>query len=380
LDIKNCKVKAKDLSKTCKPSIFKFASTAEIDPLKGIIGQERAVRSLNFALDIDNDGYNIYLAGYLGTGKATLAREILKEKAQKKKRPSDWCYVNNFKNLESPIALSFPAGVGKEFKKDVTENTETVLSHIMKALEGEEFESQKSEILKRLMEETNQIYVRLEEEARVFGFTISRANNTVSSIPLKEDGEHLSQDEYMAMSENDRNQLMKKSALIQEKINESFRQYKEIERLAKESIKELELETARQVSDPDFTGLYEKYSAYPKVLEYLHDMHRDVLHNLDMFKNNEEESPLNFLRRIDKRALSRRYQVNLIVDNSNSEHAPIVVETNPSYSNLFGQIEFESEFGVLSTDFSKIKPGSIHKANGGYLVFKLNLHSNQLFI
>jgi len=368
LDINKCKLKAKDLSKTCRPSIFKFTSTADIEPLKGIIGQDRAVRALSFSLDIANDGYNIYLAGYFGTGKTTLAKEMLEVKARNNQVPSDWCYVNNFKNLESPRALSLPAGVGSEFKKDVAENMETVLKHIMKAFEGEEFEFQKSAILNRFMEETNQIYLKLEEEARTYGFTISRTQSGVSSIPLKDDGEQLSQEEYMSMAEDERAELMKKSSVVQEKINEAFRQYKELEKSAKESIKELELETARLVAVPDFTGLYGKYSNFPEVVEYLHDMHQDVLTNIDMFKAGEEESPLNLLRRMDKRALVRRYQVNQIVDNSSLKHAPVIFETNPSYSNLFGQIEFESEFGVLTTDFSKIKPGSIHKANGGYLV------------
>jgi lon-related putative ATP-dependent protease len=360
-------VKTKDLSKNCKPSIFKFGSTAEIEPLPGIIGQERAVRSLGFGLDMNNEGYNIYLAGSYGTGKTTLARKMLDEKAEKKPVPPDWCYVNNFNNMESPRALQIPAGMGKVFKKDVSVNIDTVIKLIVKAFEGEEFEIQKSAIVSRFVEETNQIYLHLEEEARSYGFTISRTQSGVNSIPLK-DGENMSQEAYMAMPEDERAELMKKSAIVQDKINESFRQYKEIENLIKKKIKELELETARIVARPNFEILYEKYKTYPDILSYLQEMNQDVLDNLDMFRNIEEDSPLNLLRRMDKRAMLRRYLVNLIVDNSGLQHAPVIFESNPSYSNLFGQIEFESEFGVLTTDFSRIKPGAIHRANGGYLV------------
>jgi len=371
LDISKYKLKVKDISKACNPSIFKFTSTADIKPLKGIIGQDRAARSLGFALDIENEGYNIYLAGYFGTGKTTLAREMLEEKARKNKVPSDWCYVNNFKNTEYPHALKLPAGLGKEFKNDVEANMDTVIKHIVKAFEGEEFEFQKSAILNRFMEETNQIYLRLEDEARTFNFTISRSQNGVSSIPLKEDGTQISQDEYMALPEDIRTELMKKSAIVQDKINDAFRQYKELEKQTKEQIKELELATARQVAEPDFNTLYQKYSALAEVVEYLRDMHQDVLDNLEMFKTIEDDSPMNLLRRMDKRALVRRYQVNQIVDNSALKHAPVIFETNPSFANLFGQVEFGSEFGVLTTDFSRIKAGSIHRANGGYLVINV---------
>ncbi|MEA4925353.1 MAG: ATP-binding protein [Syntrophomonadaceae bacterium] len=371
MDIRKHRLKVKDIYRACSPSIFKFNSTAEVKPLEGIIGQERAVRSLGFALDIGNEGYNIYLAGYYGTGKTTLAREMLEQKARKNKVPSDWCYVNNFKNPENPHALSLPAGLGKEFKNDVDANMDMVIKHIVKAFEGEDFEFQKSTILNRFMEDTNKIYLRLEDEARTYNFTISRSQNGVSSIPLKEDGSQMSQDEYMALPEDERTELMKKSSVIQEKINEAFRQYKELEKKIKEEIKELELSTARQVAEPDFNALYKKYAALEQVVAYLRDMHQDVLDNLEMFKTVEDDSPMNILRRMDKRALIRRYQVNQIVDNSALKHAPVVFETNPSFSNLFGQVEFGSEFGVLTTDFSRIKAGSVHKANGGYLVINV---------
>lgn len=371
MDISKYQLKVKDLSTKCKLSSLKFTSTAEVEPLKGIIGQNRAIRSLDFALDIENEGYNIYLAGYLGTGKATLARKMLEEKALEKKVPNDWCYVNNFKNVECPHALSLPAGLGREFKQDVAANMDAVLKHIVKAFEGEEFEEQKSAILNRFMEDTNQIYLRLEEEARTYNFTISRTQSGVSSIPLKEDGTQINQEEYMAMPEEERAELMKKSAVVQEKINDAYRQYKELEKETKEKIKDLELTTAQQVAVPDWTTLFEKYASLAEVVAYLQDMRQDILDNLDMFKTVEDDSPMNLLRRMDKKALLRRYQVNQIVDNSSLQHAPVIFETNPSFPNLFGQIEFESEFGVLTTDFSRIKAGSIHRANGGYLVINV---------
>lgn len=363
----SCKVKARDLCTNCDPSIFKFTSTAEIKPLKGIIGQDRAVRSLDFGLDMENEGYNIYLSGAFGTGKTTLARDMLEKKARRKKVPSDWCYVFNFKQPDSPKALQLPPGLGKQLKKDLADSMDSLIRQTVKAFESQDFDLRKSAILNSFVEETNQMYLKLEEESRTFGFTISRNTNGVTSVPLK-DGEALSQEDFMAMSEEERQELLKRSTAIQEKINESYRQYKELEKSVKERIKVLEQETAREISLPYFTKLLKKYGLQPEVHSYLQEMQEDVLNNLEMFTAEEDPSTVNFLRRMDKKSLLRRYQVNHLVDCSGLKHAPVVFETNPTYSNLFGQVEFESEFGVLSTDFMKIKPGAIHRANGGYLV------------
>lgn len=371
MDISQCKLQVKDLSRTCKPSSFNFASTAEIEPLQGIIGQEKAVRALGFALDIKNEGYNVYLSGYFGTGKTTLARSMIKEKAGQDPVPPDWCYVNNYKMHECPQALSLPAGLGQQFRQDVANTMDAFSKNIGKAFQSETFELQKAALLNKFMEDGNLLYVRLEEEARTFGFTISRTQSGVNSIPLKEDGSQMNQDEFLALDDEERAELMKKSAALQDKINDSYRQYRELEKELKERIKELELETARLVAAPDFDYMNQKYNQFEEVKEFLTEMLQDILDNLDMFKASEDDSPMALLRRMDKRTLLRRYQVNLIVDNSGLEHAPVIFETNPSYTNLFGQVEFESEFGVLTTDFSRIKAGSIHKANGGYLIMNV---------
>jgi len=372
LNSKTYRVNARYLCKKCNPSIFKFKSTAEIEPLKEVIGQERAVRSLLFGLDIDDSTYNIYLAGILGTGRTTLACELLKEKAANEPVPSDWCYVHNFKNPDFPKALELPAGKGKVFKKDISVEIEKVIKQIVKAFESEDFDYKKNEILNAFVEQTNAMYLQLEGEARAQGFTISRTPNGISTVPLKKDGEVLSQEEYMAMAEKERAELMGRSAVVQEKLNESFRKYKELEKIIKTRVKNLEQETARAATVQYFARLFNKYRMFRDIVEYLEDMQEDLLNNIDIFIKRETSWPANVFQHMDRRASLRRYQVNLIVDNSQLDHLPVIFETNPTYSNLFGQIEYESEFGILSTDFSKIKAGSVHKANGGYLVMHMS--------
>jgi lon-related putative ATP-dependent protease len=367
LDNKKYRLKAKELRKECSTNLFKFNSTAEVTPLRGIIGQDRAVRSLDFGLNIDNPGYNIYLAGVFGTGKTTLAREMLEKKATREPVPSDWCYVHNFKKPDCPQALELPAGKGKEFKKDLELQVENSIAHISQAFEGEDFEYKKNQILTMFVEETNRMYIKADEEARTYGFTISRNQNGISSVPLK-NGEALSQEEYRNMSEEERDELMKRSSLVQEKLNEAFRQYRELEKDIKAQIKELEQETARSVIAPNFNKLLKKYRTFGKLITYLEDIQQDLLENLELFTKPEEPSSFNLFRHVSRRSLERRYQVNLAIDNSGLKHAPVIFETNPTYSNLFGQIEYEGEFGILATDFTKIKAGSIHQANGGYLL------------
>ncbi|HPT68928.1 MAG TPA: AAA family ATPase, partial [Syntrophomonas sp.] len=289
---------------------------------------------------------------------------------RRKKAPQDWCYVHNFKQPDCPQALRLPAGMGRQFKQDVAEAMEGVMQQTLKAFESQDFNSKKSTIMNQFMEETNRMYLQLEEESRSFGFSISRTTNGVSSVPLK-NGEMLSQEDYMSMTEEERLDLLKRSTFIQEKINQSIRIYKEMEKGVKQSLKELETETTIKATEPYFGKLLKKYGAFNEVTEYLRDMQQDSLKNIDLFMGEEDTAGMNFFRHLDKKSALRRYQVNHFVDCGDMKHAPVIFESNPTYSNLFGQIEFESEFGVLSTDFTKIKPGAIHRANGGFLVLHI---------
>lgn len=338
--------------------------------MPGIIGQERAYRSLSMGVDIEKQGYNVYLAGAMGTGKTTLAREILGGKAKKEPPPPDCCYVHNFKNSDCPQALLLPAGMGSSFKKDLETGIDRAIKTLFKAFESEEYEYEKNAILGVFVDETNRMYMQLDEEAHSYGFTISRSQNSINSVPLK-NGEPLSQEEFISLPEEERAEIMNKSAIIQEKLNQAFRQFKELEKNIKVKVKELENETVRSALAPFFAELFDKYRLFKDLVEHIEAVQEDLLANYEVFVQPEEKSPISFFRLIDRRASLRRYQVNLIVDNSELKHAPVIFESNPTYANLFGQIEYEGEFGILATDFSKIKAGAIHRANGGYLILRV---------
>ncbi len=372
MNLNKYRLKPGELRKTCNPSGFKFNSTAEVKPLTGIIGQDRALKAISIGLDIESEGYNIYLAGQSGTGKTTLASKMLHHKASKKPAPPDWCYVYNFKNPDIPCAMKIPAGKGKQLKQELTACIDEAIEGVINTFAGEEYTAQKNTIFNDFVTESNALYLELDQEARSHGFSITQnQQGGVNTIPINKNGEVMGQEEYVGLSEEDRAIMMTNSGLVQEKMNEAMRKYRSMEKLMKEKLKILEQETARQVSQPQFDDLFNKYQDFEQVLEYLQAVQKDFLDHLDVFVNHDENTALSFFRHIDKRSFLRRYQINLLVDNSECLHAPVVFENNPTFANLFGQIEYEGEFGVLATDFSKIKAGSIHRANGGYLVLRV---------
>jgi lon-related putative ATP-dependent protease len=354
----------------CRPSVFKFASTADIDNLPGIIGQERALRSVNFGLSVDSNAYNLFLSGYSGTGKKSLAKSALYEKAREKPVPSDCCYVFNFEEPECPALLTLPAGKGKELQKDLKLCVEKMLVRVLKAFEEDKYDEKKSRLLNKFSQQSSLMFLELENKAREQGFTVTNSNGAISTIPLQE-GEVLSQESYMNMSDAERHKLRERGLDIQEIINKTLRHHEEMERVLQLNMKNLEQETIREVIVPFFAKLFEKYRNYEQVVYYLEGIHRDLLSNADLLLSQGEKAPMNMFVGYSRRHFLRRYHVNVLVDNSKLTHAPVIFEDNPTYSNLFGHIEYEGEFGILATDFSKIKAGSIHRANGGYLVLNV---------
>lgn len=366
------KLRPNQLRKLCDVKQFKFATTADVAPLEGIIGQERAVKSVRFGLDVKNEGYNIFLAGISGTGKVTLAKNLVEKRAQQDPPPFDWCYVFNFRSPDRPRLLRLPAGRGRRFARDMERLIENLRKMIPKAFESQHFEVHKNRILGSFMESTNMMYQKLEKMAQSEGFTISRTQHGISTIPVR-DGKPLDPEEFASLDEDTKQQLLQRSKALQEKISEAMREYKELERTVREKMRVLELETARTVMVPCFAALYESYRGYAKVVSYLEEVHNDVLENLELFTEQQEEMqlPAALFRRIDKRAAFKRYKVNVLVDNEGRDHAPVIYETNPTYANLFGTIEYESEFGILSTDFTRVRAGAVHRANGGYLILQV---------
>ncbi len=367
---KNYEVKTEDLRNKCDYSSFEFATTEEVADLEGIIGQQRAVKAMEFGLHIDSPGYNIFMAGHPGTGKSTYAETIAERMAKERETPSDWCYVYNFEDPDQPLALKLPPGMGAQLQGDMAELLNDLKNEIPQAFEGEDFEDQRNAIVRRFQGQINDLFSQLEEEAREKGFALKRTSAGFVTIPLKE-GKTLSQEEYEELPEEEREEYEENREEVQSQISDTIRKVKSLEKKAQEKIRELEKEVALFAIDPLFQRLVEKYGEFEEITSYLEQVKEDVVKNLGRFKDGDDNKKMPFpIPQRQQRDDLTRYEVNLFVDNSEREGAPVVFESNPTYYNVFGKVEYEGEYGNLVTDFTMIKPGAIHRANGGYLIMQ----------
>ena len=340
----------------------KFKNTSEIEVLDEILGQERAIRAMEVGLKIDNPAYNIYVSGHSGTGKTTYTLKALNKYSAGKNRHKDWCYVYNFEHPRDPISIGLKIGLGKVFKKDIEKLIEALLDELKDAFVSEDYELGKNQLLESYDIEKESLLKEIKKYGEEKGFKLKNSRLGMVFVPLKEDYEEEVSDE----------EFYKTKRELEHMAIQTVYKIRDIEDEAKESLLELEEEIGRFIIDPHIDELSEKYKEYEKVVQYLKNLRDDILENIFLFYIDEEE----LKDKIDKDHFLK-YRVNLFVDNEDEKtnsSAPIIVETNPSPANLFGKIEYDYYNGNLKTDFTKIIPGAVHKANGGYLV----LYADQL--
>lgn len=363
------RLRPEELKRTCPPDLFDFPSTKDLCPLETIIGQERAVKAMEFGLKMKHPGYNIFITGLVGTGRNTYARAKVQEVASEEPVPNDWCYVHNFQQPDQPVAIDLPAGTGLEFRKDMEELIEDIKVEIKKAFESEHYEKRKNEVVEKYEQQIARKWVELEEKAKAFGFTVQRTPTGIFTLPITEEGQPMGQEEFRGLSEEQREQLAQHGRELQTEISETVKHVQNLEKDAKDNLKRLEKEIALYAVGHLIEALKEKYATNPRIFQYLENVKQDVVENLDDFRTEKgEESPFQAFTRGKQQDTFTRYRVNLLVDNSQTKGAPVIVEPNPTYYNLFGKVEHRGEFGTFVTDFTMIKPGAIHLANGGYLI------------
>lgn len=339
--------------------MLNFNNTSEIEPLEGILGQERAIEAMEKGLKINNPAYNIYLSGDSGTGKTTYAINALSKYAAKKRNHKDWCYVYNFENNREPLIIGLDKGLGKVFKKDIEKLIETLLDELKDAFESEDFEIGKNQLIEEYEIEKDTLIKKIKKYAEEKGFKLKSSKVGMVFIPI-EDEENDEDEDY-----KDEEFYKLKRELENAAIQVVYK-IRELENAAKEALLELEEETAKFIIDPHIEVLLEKYNSYDKVKTYLNNMRENILEHVYLFYMDEEE----LKDKYDKEHFIK-YKVNLFVDNGidrENSKAPVIVEINPSPSNLFGKAEYDYYNGNVKTDFTKLIPGAVHKANGGYLV------------
>ncbi|MFZ5354455.1 MAG: Lon protease family protein [Bacillota bacterium] len=362
-----------ELSSKCDCSRFSFETIKELKPLDGIIGQGRAASAMEFGLAIKRAGYNIYVSGITGTGRSSYTKSIVNKIAESEKTPDDWCYVYNFKTPDKPLAINLPAGMGSKLVRDMKRLVKSLKIKIPKVFEGEEYEKQRNSIIQEYQEKSSDIMEEFNDFAKTNGFIMRKSEQGLVSIPLK-DGKPIDEEEYMALSAEDRKRLEDSSFIVQGKLLEVMKHVKEMEKTARDKIEHLETKIALVTVEQPIMELKERYGSYKNVVEYLQAVQRDIIHNISDFRDLESDSQeeLDIVEKLRDKDFTKKYHVNLIVDHRETKGAPVIFETNPKYYNLLGKIEYESNMGVVTTDFTKIKAGSLHAANGGYIVINMS--------
>jgi len=362
------KVPLEKLRWVCDPAQFSFKSTEEIANLEGNVGQERALASIDFALGMTNNGYNLYLAGEAGTGRTSTITALLKKRVKDTPAPSDWCYVHNFQVPDAPIALSLPAGMGPELAADMGELLEYVRANIPSALESKEYETNRVAIVDEYQDKNGEIFSALEKDAADHGFALQRTVSGLVIVPQKE-GRNFTQEEYEALEKDERDKVDALGRELTEKLNDALRQVRENEKALRDALAQLDRELGLSAVGHHLNPLKEKYAGFQKILAYLESVQEDLLLNLEDFKPQAPPPQIPGLKLPKQEPTFERYQVNVLVSNDPEQGAPIVFESNPTYNNLFGRIENLMQVGgVATTNFTLIKGGALHRANGGYLV------------
>lgn len=358
-----------DLYKCCDEKLLTFETTSELPPLEGTIGQERALSAIDFGLNLDSSGFNIFLLGENGTGRLSTIRAVLEKQALTRPKPSDWCYVYNFKDPDTPMAISFRAGMATIFQKDMDELIKTLRVEIPKVFESKEYEKQRSKLIEEFQKKQKDLFSSLEDEAQSKGFSIRKTVSGLLIVPVKKNGEPLTEEEFESLDVNTRKKIEEIGKALQEKLDDVARAVREGEKLLKELLSRLEREAALSAVGHLIEDLKKKYSDNDRIIDYLDNVKEDILEHLDDFKTTEEQPPpLPFMKLPKAEPTFTRYTVNVLVNNKDCKGAPCIFESNPTYYNLFGRIEHKFQYGIAVTDFSMIKAGSLHKANGGYIV------------
>ena len=374
LNIDKYKVKVEDLKFNCSLDDIDFKTTEDIQQSVGIIGQERAVSSIEFGLKMKHKGYNIYISGVSGIGKTNYAKYLINKNIKFNNNLKDWVYVNNFKNSNEPISLSFNAGVGKLFKNDIDDIIQKIQVEIPKVFESKEYESHNRLLMTELEDSIQSIIDELNEFSRPKGFKFQITERGLMSIPIREDGSLMGESELGNLTPTQIRELREKGLNLNKDSKEYIDRIKNCEDVFKNKTSELDRSVGKSLVGFYAKYLLDKYGQDKKVNKYINDLCNDIVNNIYKFKKdnqNDDNKAMALLgimtNKKDDKFLNK-YKVNLFIDNSEYKDSKIIVENNPTYYNLTGCIEYKNEMGSLTTSFMEIKPGALHKANGGFLI------------
>jgi predicted ATP-dependent protease len=357
-----------ELRATCDPSSLPCETTNDLETLSDMIGQDRASRAIQFGLGMKSFGYNLFVAGTPGTGKKTLIRTVVEKIAKTKPTPKDVFYVYNFDQPERPKSIMVPPGVGCRFRTAMEGLMEELREEVPSAFKSEDFERRRNEIMHVFQRVRADLLEKVQAEAREKGLAVKSSGSQIMTVPVVE-GKELSPDEYDSLAAEDKEIIQKNQIEVSETIQEVYRAVRSLQDETQENLKELDRKVALIATGYYLEKLRHDFGEHEEILEYLGEMQRDVISNISNFLEPEEEGAGD--SSADGDTALKRYKINVIVDNSRQEGAPVITETHPTYRNLIGYAEREARMGTLFTDFTLIRAGSVLMANRGYLILDL---------
>ena len=357
----------------CDPALFHCNSTDELKPIDGIIGQDRALSALKFGLNIVKPGFNIFVSGLAGTGRTTAIKSFMEALAAKKETPTDWCYVHNFRDAYCPKVLEVPAGKGEALRKDMERTIDNARRSLNQAFTSKEYAERREEITEDFNKKKEAVFKMLDKKARDRGFLLRTTPVGVLFIPAS-DGQPMSEEEYNKLSTKVKEEFKKKQEELTDEMKEQITKLSTEQSTVDKQLEDTDREVVGYSIKHLFDKLGDKYSQLPQVVDHLKEVEQDIIEHFEQFKSEPKASgadPLAAMRELAQKQALRKYEINVLVDNSEVKGAPVILELNPTFNNLFGRIEKEAQFGALYTDFTMIKGGSLHHANGGYLVLRI---------
>lgn len=365
---------AEELRKECDASIFKFNKTDELTVEDKVIGQERALKAIDFGLNVNDEWFNLYVSGIQGTGRNTAILRAVEKIAKEKKIPDDICYLHNFDKPDEPKFLKISAGWGCELKHDVEEFIKDFESEIRKAFLSEDYEKHRKALIDKFKEKKDRLGAELEEFVKDKGFVLDQSLTGFLVTPVYK-GRRLTGAQYDKLTDEEKERFKKGQEEVDNKLYKNSRKIREYQRQLKNETQEIDKSVILYAIGHLIDDLKQKYNDFDLIAKHMEEVRTDILKNADSFKKEPEAAQMPFLGDMalkEQESILNKYRVNLLVDNCKTKGAPVVSEQNPNYYNLTGHVEYRAQFGVLTTDFTMIKPGSILKANGGYLIVQAN--------
>jgi len=352
----------------CDTSLFSFKTTKELKILEQPIGQESALKAVDFGTDIEQDGYNLFAMGSSGSGKHSTIMTFLQEKSKSEATPNDWCYVNNFKNHQKPVAIELPSAKADRFRDDIDELIDMLKSILPTVFESNDYHNERELINKKYLDMQSDIFTYLQEEAKKHDVAMNTTSPTrVTFVPIV-NGKKLSAQEFQAIEGEEKKKIKERMSEFELIVKEELHKVSELNKAILKEFKELDKKTSREAVESLIDEVRRKYKNSKKIVEYISALQDDVIHNVQNFLTKSDEMNVPpFMREFYTPSFAK-YKVNLFVSHNKDSSAPVIYEDNPTHQNLIGKVEHLSQIGTLVTDFNMIKSGALHKANGGYLV------------